>query len=468
MSKNNSEEKIPNGFVRGFRKFSLNIHKGIDKSIFVILILVVTAAAIIVRYISAPFPTNDLVGIIINGWMKGIENVGFSNFYKVDADYSPLYLFMIALFTKLPKGELVTINNYTFYLNDMYYIKSVFFLLDLLNAIAIGLIVRHISRNNTLSLIAYMLFLILPVQFMNSALWGNCDSMYFFCFIYALLFVLKKKDWAVWFMFGLAMSLKLQAVFILPFLFYLVFSRRLKFYPIIFAPIAVLLSFVPAYICGASFVEPFTFFSKQIGGYSQLTLGCANFWKFFGVRNMDKVDSPLNKASPYIGLLMIFVFTAIVYLRKIKLTDENIVYTATFLIGLVPFFLPHMHERYFYSLDVLVVIYALIKKKRYYLIPLMQLSSFIAYYHYLSGFSIYFIDVFGEDSVSIAAIINAFVLTMVFNDLMKLEHLSRKEALEAIEEEKKRLDTIKVETEEERKERISKESLLDGIDTTTK
>ena len=49
----------------------------------------------------------------------------------------------------------------------------------------------------------------------------------------------------------------------------------------------------------------------------------------------------------------------------------------------------------------------------------MQISSAIAYYHYLSGH--YFIDVFGEDSVTIAALINLFVLGMLFKNLLSAE-----------------------------------------------
>jgi hypothetical protein len=81
-----------------------------------------------------------------------------------------------------------------------------------------------------------------------------------------------------------------------------------------------------------------------------------------------------------------------------------------------------MHERYFYALDVLVVAYCLVRKKHYYLIPLMQVSSGIAYYHYLSGK--YFIEALGEDSVHLCTFINLAVLIVLFIDIMKLERLS--------------------------------------------
>ena len=110
-----------------------------------------------------------------------------------------------------------------------------------------------------------------------------------------------------------------------------------------------------------------------------------------------------------------------------------------------------MHERYFFALDVFVVIYALIDKKKmsYVLIILMQISSGIAYYHYLSGY--YFIHILGEDSVHIAAFINLFVLSYIFFDLLKLDR--NKSYLEEAEDLKKELDELE---ENHKKEIYSK------------
>lgn len=422
----NSEE-VKYKSLKG-KRLSLKVHSLIDKHVYLLIGIIATALAITIRYLSALHSTNDVVGFIFV-WMKNIEKVGFKNFYTIASDYSPLYLFIIALFTLLPKAsEDITINNYTFNANWMYYIKSMMFVMDILIAIGIYLVVKHVTKDKMKGFIGYIVALFLPCQFLNSAIWGNSDSMYFTCFIFIIYFILKKKDHLAWFFFGLAFSLKMQSIFILPFMIYLVISRRLKIYPIYMVFIALMLSFAPSYICGASFAQPFTYIAKEVGGYSQLTLGCANMWHLIDVQGMDSFSHPLNKASLFIGLGIIFVLTAIVYLRKVKMTDQNIVLLASFLIGIIPFFLPHMHERYFYALDVLVLVYALTKiKKRIFLVPLMQLSSFIAYYHYLSGYKKYFIQALGEDSVHIAVFINIAVLTILFIDIFKADHRSLKD-----------------------------------------
>lgn len=215
--------------------------------------------------------------------------------------------------------------------------------------------------------------------------------------------------------------------------------------------VVVFLSFLPSYFCGASFLQPFTYFSKQLGEYTSMTLGCANMWHLFGVKNMDDPNLGFNIGGTILSLLMIGIFMAILYLRKIRLTDENLVYIAVFLISIVPFFLPHMHERYLYCFEGLVVLYSVLKKRRYYFVPLLQISGGIAYYHYMSGFSKYFIDALGEDSVSIAAGINLFVLGILFYDLMKLSHISKEEDLKNIQEEKEVCKNLLNKTEDSSK-----------------
>jgi Gpi18-like mannosyltransferase len=240
--------------------------------------------------------------------------------------------------------------------------------------------------------------------------------MYFVCFVYILYSILKGKDGLAFFLTGVCFGIKLQVVFILPFLLYLLISGKLKLYKAVFLPIGLFCTFLPAYICGASFTEPFMFFKRQVNGYSKLTLGCANIWHLINVK--DSALETFTSGATVLGLLLIGLFTAIVFERKIEFNKQNTLCIGIFLMALVPMFLPHMHERYFYLLDVLIVVYCLITKKHYYLILLMQLSSGIAYHNYLAGR--HFILAFGEDSVHIASWINLVVLTVLFLDILKL------------------------------------------------
>ena len=198
---------------------------------------------------------------------------------------------------------------------------------------------------------------------------------------------------------------------------YLIASQKLKLYKIYALPLGLLATFIPAYLFGAKPIEPFTFWVNQLGGYSKLTLGCANIWHLINIK--ESALSTIQVSATLFGLLLIGLFTAIVFARKIKLNAENLLLVSIFLISIVPMFLPHMHERYFYALDVLIVVYCIVFKKNYFLIILMQLSSGIAYHNYLAGR--HFIISWGEDSVNIASWINIFVLTFLFQQILKIE-----------------------------------------------
>lgn len=404
--------KIKNAYQRAGNTFLYLIYE----HFYLLTAVLITVISLAVRYSAALHPTRDVVAYVFK-WMSDIESVGFSSFYTVKSDYSPLFLFIVGLYTFLPKGELVSISGMTFHSNWMYYVKSTYFITEIIIAVGIYLLIKQITNDKKSAWLGYVIFLCLPVQFFNSAIWGNSDTMYFACFVYALLFLTKQKSGWCYFFIGVGLGLKLQSVFFLPLMVYLIVSQKLKLHKIYALPLGLLATFIPAYLFGASLLEPFKFWTSQLGGYSNLTLGCANIWHLINIK--EDALSTFQTSATLFGLLLIGLFTAIIFARRIQLSPENLLLVSIFLISIVPMFLPHMHERYFYALDVLIVVYCIVFKKHYFLIVLMQLSSGIAYHNYLAGR--HFIISWGEDSVNIASWINIFVLTFLFQQILKLE-----------------------------------------------
>ena len=409
-------EKIKKIYTQAGNKFQYVIHR----YFYLLTAVLITLISLTARYCVVLHPTNDVVGYVFK-WMNNIREVGFSNFYTVESDYSPLFLFVVGIFAYLPAGEMVTIRGLTYSSNWMVYLKSFYFTIEIVIAIGLYLIIKEVIDDKRSAWLVYIIYLCLPVQFFNSAIWGNADVLYFVCFVYILYFILRGKDVWTFFLVGVCFGIKLQAVFILPFLVYLLMRGKLKFYKIVFVPVGLFATFLPAYFCGASFTEPCAFFTRPVNGYSLLTLGCANIWHLINIRSGSM--EVFSTGATILGLLLIGLFTAIVFERNVELDKKNTLCVGIFLMAIVPMFLPHMHERYFYLLDVLIVVYCLITKKRYYLILLMQLSSGIAYHNYLSGR--HFIVALGEDSVHIASWINLAVLTILLLDILKLPSKGR-------------------------------------------
>jgi Gpi18-like mannosyltransferase len=118
-----------------------------------------------------------------------------------------------------------------------------------------ALIVRERFRRPVFPLLCFTVVLYAPTVQVNSSWRGQCDSIYAAC-LGSLYFLLRNKPWWAAIFFGLALSFKLQAIFLLPVLIImLVLNRRLmgKKHPLL-ALLAVPATFavmlVPAALAG--------------------------------------------------------------------------------------------------------------------------------------------------------------------------------------------------------------------------
>ena len=148
-----SEKKTPSQKTKNtspgvfFLKFLYN-NAGIT------VMFVVTIVALLARTAVITHPTKDLVGFIFK-WMDQITETGRSNFYQINADYSPLYLFIVTLLSFIPKGDILSVAGYNFGENWMIAVKTMYFAFEILNAFAVYFIVEHISGSKNKATIQY-------------------------------------------------------------------------------------------------------------------------------------------------------------------------------------------------------------------------------------------------------------------------------------------------------------------------
>ena len=76
------------------------------------------------------------------------------------------------------------------------------------------------NKSKGLFLKAYGALLFLPTIIMNSAIWAQCDAMYTFFVILALYHLYKGRSVTAFLCWGIALALKLQAIFVVPFIIY--------------------------------------------------------------------------------------------------------------------------------------------------------------------------------------------------------------------------------------------------------
>ena len=83
------------------------------------------------------------------------------------------------------------------------------------------------------------------------------------------------------------------------------------------------------------------------------------------------------------GAAMAFLFSIFTYKSKNEMTQQSLLELALMTLLVVPFFLPKMHERYFYPADVLSVAFAFYCPRLFYIPVLIEGVSFFSYQPFL-------------------------------------------------------------------------------------
>jgi Gpi18-like mannosyltransferase len=261
-------------------------------------------------------------------------------------------------------------------------VKTISVLGDLLLAFFVYRLVALRYPRGWTALAAAGVVALLPTVVMNGAMWGQCDSIYSAFGIGGLYFALRSRPWLACVFFGLALAFKLQVVFLLPVLAVLVLRRRVPWHALLAIPAVVVALDVPALLAGAGPAQLLSVYLDQMGEYSQLTLNAANIYQLvdLGTNTGAVRNIALLVTAELVGGLVLYAVVG-----KAALTTARVVLLATVFVVLVPFFLPAMHERYFYLADVLSVVVAYHLPRRLWPVPvLVQFASAFSYVPFLS------------------------------------------------------------------------------------
>jgi Gpi18-like mannosyltransferase len=223
---------------------------------------------------------------------------------------------------------------------------------------------------------AFTVFM-LPTVVINSSMWAQGDAIYTAFSLGGVYFLLRKRPWWACVFFGLALSFKLQAIFVFPLLLVMVLLGRVPWRSLLAIPAVYIALDVPALLLGASPVKLLTIYLSQTSIYPDMTLSAPNIWQFFrGEHGMETMKT----AAILLTGLLILTLCLLVVLSRVELTDTRILLIGAISAILVPFVLPSMHERYFYLADVLTVVLAFHLPRRLWFIPIIvEFCSLMCY-----------------------------------------------------------------------------------------
>ncbi|MCI1966673.1 MAG: hypothetical protein LKJ17_11175 [Oscillospiraceae bacterium] len=281
-------------------------------------------------------------------WFNELKSGGgLSALKRPIGNYNLLYLTLMALGTYLPLSAITVI-------------KGLSILFDYAAATASAYLLYTLMKPNLqtrlLCSITYILTLLSPETILNSAVWGQCDSIYTTFCILALAFLIEQKFRSAFLIFGLAFSFKLQAIFFLP-LFIIIWltSANCKLRYFLLIPATMMATGLPAILIGRPPQDVFGIYGIQIGWMRTMTAGCPNFYSF--APNIE--FGYFAPAAILVTLMLLGLMAAWMLYRNRPLTSHEVLLLAVWSSIVCIYFLPDMHERYLFPTDLLLIVLAL-------------------------------------------------------------------------------------------------------------
>ncbi len=324
------------------------------------------------RFLCFARETSDFTDFLLPWSLRLRELGGLRGLGREIGNYNVPYMVLLALFTYADVPPL-------------YLIKLTSVLFDLLLALSLGLLVRQLGGGSKRSSVCFLLALALPTVFINGAVWGQCDSVYVSLALLGLWLCLSgRPGWGVA-AFALSFAFKLQAVFLLPILFPLLLTGRVKWRHLPIFPGVYALAVSPAILAGRRVRDVLLFYvssaSSVGGGLNYNSPSMYSLMYFYRTADTETAARAGILAAAFLCLLVCVLFF-LTHVRRKPVTDRSILFASLLLCCGLPLLLPHMHERYFFFCDVLTLCTACLLPAAAPTVLLSQFASLLGYHAY--------------------------------------------------------------------------------------
>ena len=324
------------------------------------------AALIYVRVCLFHFLSGDYNDFLA-GWVESMRPLTFSQAVQSEiGNYNVPYEYLLFLISRTEW-------------NSLYAIKTASCLFDVLGAAYMMKLCGCYTRSIPARVVAYLAALALPTVWLNSAYWAQCDMLYAALCLGMLYHTLKKQDCAAVILWALALCIKLQAVFALPVLLIGLFSRRIRLRALVWAPAIFALCLAPALLGGQSLASCLQIYAEQSELYPQMHLNAPSVWVLLGHVEVE----PFGKAALFLAGCAALVFVYLCWYWRAGLTDDLLPTVFYAAVLLLPFTLPHMHDRYFFLADLAALLVFLQDRRRWPVPVITVLASYSCYRAFL-------------------------------------------------------------------------------------
>lgn len=303
--------------------------------------------SILFRIFFINIKSDDYLLFLNNWWNKINEYGGFNSLKYTIGDYPDSYMFLLCIGTSITKNSLI-------------FIKVLSAIFDILIFLFGYKIIKYFSKEDA-NKYSWILIL-LPGILVNSAILGQCDSIYT-AFVLAFIYnILKNHNKLALSFLGIAISFKLQSLFIAPVILYLIATKKIKIYDLFFIILGFILPFIPTILIGKGLIENIKILMFQTSEYNYFVKSCPNIYSLF-LLNYKQINIFLKYSLAIIvGIIAIFIS---LHKYKDEYNDTTFIYKSFLISTIVVFLLPSMHDRYFYLANILGIIYYIVTSRQY-------------------------------------------------------------------------------------------------------
>lgn len=349
-------------------------------------------------------------------WRLGNDNYDMQGAYLVWQTYliehgrwhalrHPVGMYFPAYF------DLTTLTSYL----DGHYsrvvqIKVVSFCFDIVAAAAAYILVGRVTRRagdegpSVAQLVAPFTILASPTIILNGAVWGQCDILFTSFLLLSVWAVIADRGAAATLFFGFALAFKLQAVFLAPFLFAMLLSRRIRWIHLLLVPVGWILALIPPVLNGAHIGEYLLQPGSQAGTFPALAIDVGNPW---GLVQLLGVTARLGVPIGLVITAALFLAIGIWGARAGFRSPTQTLALAAFSAQAMPYFMPNMHDRYFLTAEVFLCLLSCVDLAFVLPTGLVILASLLVYGEYFATFARHFV-------LFVALLANTAALWLVF------------------------------------------------------
>ena len=321
-----------------------------------------------VRYVTRSMTNSDMETFVLVWYAKLQRHGPIIGLGKDFYNYTPPYLYLLA-FATLTSSFIAPLTS----------VKIIAMIFDVFSAIMAYNIVRLHRPQGPLPGLAAAVLFAGPTMLLNSAVWGQADSVFASFLLACLYLLLINRPLPAVASFSVALAFKLQAIFVAPWLLVMVLWGKIRWYYLLAVPLVYAICMAPAVAFGRTWTEVLTAFAGRAGAGKALTHNAASIYVFFPRSAYAWLLWPAAMAATLVFLGWVY-YSWRATLRK---DLSAVVLLALVSVTLVPFLLPNMRERYYYLGDVLSLILAFITPALWYVPILFQILSLLSYSMFL-------------------------------------------------------------------------------------